>query len=171
MVDTLTVQSDELTLTVEEPTLRVELAGDTLVLLNGSDSISVVESEHGQITISDETLSITTQVVVEELLISGIGQDINLSTGTDSINITGDGLQGPPGPTGPQGPPGAAEGFVFEQETPSDTWIVPHMFGRLPAGSSVYIDGVEVGAAIEVIDANTIRVCLNSEEVGFVSLI
>ncbi len=62
-------------------------------------------------------------------------------------------VPGPAGPLGPQGNPGppgpSGDDYVFEQDTPSDNWVVTHNLGRYPiVGSVIDSTGQAVGTEI-----------------------
>lgn len=66
------------------------------------------------------------------------------------------GPQGPQGETGPQGPAGDPFAFVWEQASPSATWVIVHNLGAFLNATVVDSAGSQVEGEVLFQDGNTI---------------
>lgn len=73
------------------------------------------------------------------------------------------GVPGPLGPAGPQGPPGPSGGvdavsFVWDQSTPSASWVITHNLGFFPNVTTVDSAGTEVEGVITPLSVTQLRI-------------
>jgi hypothetical protein len=70
------------------------------------------------------------------------------------------GPRGPAGPPGPPGSPGSSDGepLVHTQSSASTTWLINHNFGFRPLVTVLSPGGAEVGAEVEHVSVNQVRI-------------
>ena len=77
---------------------------------------------------------------------------------------------GPTGPPGPQGPPGpagsAAQTFVHNQDTPTESWVITHALPYLPNITIVDSAGSQIEGDIRYTSGTTITVTLSAATAG-----
>lgn len=83
-----------------------------------------------------------------------------VSEAPDRLVVQESGIQGPPGPAGPPG-----SNFVWDQTTPSASWIVVHNLNTYPAVTLI-IDGEIQYSDVSYIDLNSVSVVFPTPTTG-----
>lgn len=123
------------------------------VTLAGTDGIIRISDETGKVSVSE----ISGSVIIDQNSAGQIAVDLSASDGAVSIEAF---AVGPQGERGPQGPAGSNGSVVYEQTSPSASWVVPNPFGRIPSvevflstGESVLTDVEASGSFVNVVFA------------------
>jgi hypothetical protein len=133
------------------------------------DSVTIADSATiAQVsTVSEGTIAIATDdpldhdVVVTQVPIVGEIASVVTSSGSQEVVVSGlttigivsVGVQGPPGA---DGPPGAA--YVYQQVTPSASWLVDHQLGYFPNVTTVDTTDRMVQGDVTYVDQNTLTI-------------
>lgn len=122
------------------------------------------DTPRGEDALSDEFTEVWDAIKRLRLSMQGVVQD---GVGAGEPGPQGEqgerGPAGPAGATGAQGPQGdPAPNFVFDQGTPSDTWVINHMLSRYPQVTVVDSAGTQVEGGVEYNDTDTITITFSA---------
>ena len=142
------------------PNVDIKTGKDQVVIQDSSNVIEILSSDNG-VTLKGQSTG--SDVVLQEggEPVSLQGTQVEITSPVDQHVV----LEG----QGPQGPAGASSGSVYihTQATASDTWTIPHNFGREPV-AKVYITGYGWPVAVNGIqlNANTLQLCFKQPVAG-----